>query len=86
MQRRRSTLGNSLLVKRGDYLAVQEVISSLSYERLIAAAQSLRETQTTSDPAMATLRRAIETVAFRVPNSFAEKQEMWLRLRGLLIE
>jgi len=61
-------------------------MSSLSYERLIAAAQSLRETQTTSDPAIATLRRAIETVASRVPNSFAEKREMRLLLRGLLIE
>ena len=61
-------------------------MSSLSYERLIEAAQSLRETQTASDPAIATLRRAIETVASRVPNSFAEKQEMRLLLRGLLIE
>ena len=86
MQRRRSALGNSLLVKRGDYRAVQELMSSLSYERLIAAAQSLRETQTTSDPAITTLRRAIETVASRVPNSFAEKREMRLLLRGLLIE
>ena len=86
MQRRRSALGNSLLVKRGDYRAVQEIMSSLSYERLTAAAQSLRETQTTSDPAIATLRRAIETVASRVPNSFAEKREMRLLLRGLLIE
>jgi Helitron helicase-like domain at N-terminus len=86
MQRRQSALGNSLLVKRGDYRAVQEIMSSLSYERLIAAAQSLRETKTTSDPAIATLRRAIETVASRVPNSFAEKREMRLLLRGLLIE
>ena len=86
MQRRRSALGNSLLVKRGDYRAIQELMSSLSYEPLIAAAQSLRETQTTSDPAIATLRRAIETVASRVQNSFAEKREMGLLLRGLLIE
>jgi hypothetical protein len=60
-------------------------MSSLSYERLIEAAQSLRETQTTSDPAIATLRRAIETVASRVPNSFAEKQEMRLLLRDCLL-
>jgi len=86
LQRRKSALGNSLLVKRGDYGAVQDVISSLTYERLIAAAQSLRSTKKTSDPAIATLRRAIEIVAARVPNSFAEKQEMRLHLRGLFIE
>ena len=86
IQRRKSALGNSLLVKRGDYDAVQDVISSLTYERLIAAAESLRSTQTTSDPAIATLRRAIQTVAAQVPNSFAEKQEMRLLLRGLLVE
>src|SRR6202046_1238860 len=86
LQRRKSALGNSLLVKRGDYGAVQDVISSRTYERLIAAAQSLRSTKKTSDPAIATLRRAIEIVAARVPNSFAEKQEMRLHLRGLFIE
>ena len=69
-----------------DYHAVQEMISSLTYQRLIKAAQSLRAMQTTSDPAIATLRRAIQIVAGRVPNSFAEKQEMRMRLRGLFIE
>jgi hypothetical protein len=86
IQRRKSALGNSLLVKWGDYQAIQEVISSLTYQRLIEAAQSLRLTQKTSDPAIATLRHAIQTVAARVPNSFAEKQEMRVRLRGLFIE
>jgi Helitron helicase-like domain at N-terminus len=86
IQRRKSALSNSMLVKRGDYHAVQEIISSLTYERLVAAAQSLHSTQKTSDPAIATLRHAIETVATRVPNSFAEKQEMRLRLQGLFIE
>ena len=86
IQRRKSALGNSLLVKRGDYDEVQDVISSLTYERLIAAAQSLCSTQKTSDPAIAKLRSTIETVAARVPNSFAEKQEMRLHLRALFIE
>src|SRR5437667_11678049 len=86
LQRRKSALGNSLLVKRSDYHAVQEMISSLTYQRLIKAAQSLRATQTTSDPAIATLRCAIQIVAGRVPNSFAEKQELRMRLRGLFIE
>jgi hypothetical protein len=35
---------------------------------------------------MVTLRRAIEIVAARVPDSFAEKQEMRLHLPGLFIE
>jgi hypothetical protein len=86
IQRRKSALGNSLFVKRGDYEEMQQIISSLSFDQLIAAAQSLRSTQTTSDPAIAVLRRAVQTVAARVPNSFAEKQEMRLYLRGLFIE
>jgi hypothetical protein len=50
IQRRKSALGNSLFVKRGDY---KEMISSLNFDQLIAAAQSLRSTQMTSDPAIA---------------------------------
>ena len=86
IQRRRSALGNSLFVKRGEYKEMQEIISSLTFDRLTAAAQSLRSTQKTSDPAIDVLRRALQTVAARVPNSFAEKQEMRLYLRGLFIE
>lgn len=86
IQRRKAALGNSLLVKRGDYEAVQEVISSLTYERLVAAARSLRVSQTTSDPAIGILRRSIQAVAARVPNSFAQKADMRLHIRGLFIE
>jgi hypothetical protein len=73
-------------VKRGEYKDIQQMISSLKFYRLIAAAESLRSMQTTSDPAIAILRRAVQTVAAGVPNSFAEKQEMRLYLRGLFIE
>ena len=86
IQRRKSALGNSLLVKRGDYQAVLDVISSLTHQQLIEAAQALRLTQRTSDPAIAILRRAIQTVAARVPNSFAQKEEMRLHIRALFIE
>jgi hypothetical protein len=58
IQRRKATLGNSLLVKRGDIF--------LTHEQLVAAAQSLRVSQTTSDPAIATLRRAIQVRGFRI--------------------
>ena len=66
--------------KRGDYEAVQGVISSLTHKQLAAAAQSLHVSQTTSDPAtsdpaIATLRRSIQ--AIRVPNSLAQKTEYW---------
>lgn len=85
IQRRKAALGNSLLVKRDDYNAVQDVISSLTQEQLISAAQSLRESKTTSDPAIAILRRAIQAVAARVPNSFAQKYEMRMHIRALFI-
>jgi hypothetical protein len=86
IQRRKAALGNSLLAKRGDYEAVQETISSLTHEQLLAAAQSLRVSQTTSDPAIAILRRSIQAVAARVPNSFAQKADMRLHIRRLFIE
>ena len=38
IQRRKAALGNSLLVKRGDYEAVQQVISSLTYDQLVVVA------------------------------------------------
>ncbi|PVI01114.1 hypothetical protein DM02DRAFT_654770 [Periconia macrospinosa] len=40
----------------------------------------------TPDPAVATPRRSIQTVAARVPDSFAQKQEMRHRIRALFIE
>jgi len=86
IQRRKSALGNSLLVKRSDYQTLQDVIASLSLERLLAAAESLRTTQKTSDPAIAILRQAIQAVAARVPNSFAKKYEMRLHIRALFVE
>jgi hypothetical protein len=73
-------------VKRSEYKKYSKLlVSSLKFYRLIAAAESLRSMQTTSDPAIAILQRAVQTVAARVPNSFAEKQEMRLYL-GLFIE
>jgi len=86
IQRRKAALSNSLLVKRRDYEAVQQVISSLTYDRLIAAAQSLRTSQTTSDPAIVILRHTIQAVSARVPNSFAQKAEMRLLIQALIIE
>src|SRR5436309_10702404 len=86
IQRRKSALGNSLLVKRGDYQAVLDVISSLTHQQLIEVAQALCLTQRTSDPAIAILRWAIQTVAARVPNSFAQKEDMRLHIRALFIE
>jgi Helitron helicase-like domain at N-terminus len=86
IQRRKAAVGNSLLVKRKDYGAVQEVMSSLTHDQLITAAQSLRVSQKTSDPAIAILRRSIQTIAGRVPNSFAQKLDMRLHIRALFIE
>ena len=81
VQRRKACVGNSLLVKRGDYDRIKDIISSLSYQQLAAAASELRETQKTSDPSIGVLRRAIQVVAARVPNSFAKKQDMRLHIR-----
>lgn len=86
IQRRKSALGNSLLVKRGDYERVKNVISSLTYSQLLEAADSLRSTQKTPDPAIAILRRAVQMVGALVPNSSALKHEMRELIRALLVE
>src|SRR5947207_5479082 len=86
IQQRKSAFGNSLLVTRGDYQAVLDVISSLTHQQLIEVAQVLRLTQRTSDPAIAILQWVIQTVVARVSNSFAQKEEMQLHIRALFIE
>src|SRR4029077_5494044 len=86
IQHRMAAVGNSLLVKRKDYGAVQDVISSLTHDQLIAAAQSLCVSQKTSDPAIAVLRRYIQTIAGRIPNSFAQNFNMRLHIRALFIK
>src|SRR4029077_12691622 len=86
IQHRIAAVGNSLLVKRKDYGAVQDVMSSLTHDQLIAAAQSLRVSHKISDPAIAVLRRYIQTITGRIPNSFAQKFNMRLHIRALFIE
>jgi Helitron helicase-like domain at N-terminus/PIF1-like helicase len=86
IQRRKAALGNSMFVKRGDYEHVQAIITSLTRDQLLAAARSLRSTQTTADPAIRVLRQAIQTVAAKVPNSFARKQDMRLYIRAFFVE
>jgi len=60
--------------KRRDYERVQDVISSLHHDQLLAAARSLRSTGTTADPAIRILCRAVQTVASRGTEFFCTEE------------
>jgi hypothetical protein len=59
------------VVKRKDWETAQEAISSLTFNRLEAAARSVHETGTHNDPTIRLLERHIQSIASQVPQSFA---------------
>lgn len=86
MQRHKSALGHKLMCERSDFERVQTTLSTLSHEELLEAAESLRLTQTTTNPSIGVLRRSIQTVAARVPGSFAQKNDMRTHIKALFVE
>ena len=86
IQRRMSAIGHGVMCKRESWDHVKNILASLTHEQLLSAAESLRKTQRTDDPAIATLRRAVQAVAATVPNSFAQKLDMRLHIRALMVE
>jgi hypothetical protein len=58
-RRRQAALGNSIVVKRKDWETAQAAISTLTFDRLEAAAKSVQETGTHGDPTIRLLERHI---------------------------
>jgi len=56
------------VVKRKDW---ETAISSLTFDRLEAAAKSVHETGTHNDPTIQLLEYHIQSIASKVPQSFA---------------
>jgi len=86
LQRRQAALGNSILVKRKDWESARSGISSLTFNRLAAAAKSVLETNTHNDPIILALERQIQTIASQVPQSFARMRANRTHMRALFVD
>jgi hypothetical protein len=84
-QRRQAALGNSFVVKRKDWETAQTAISSLTFDRLDAAAKSVLETGTHNDPTIRLLERHIQSIASKVPQSFALMRAARVHMRALFV-
>jgi len=85
LQRRNAALGNSIVVKRKDWEAAHEAISSLTFNRLEAAAKSVQETGTHNDPTIQQLERQVQSIASHVPQSFALMRAARVHIRALFV-
>ena len=73
------------MVKRKDWETAQEAISSLTFDRLEAAARSVHETGTHNDPTIRLLERHIQSIASQVPQSFALMRAARVQMRAIFI-
>ena len=73
------------MVKRKDWETAQTAISSLTFDRLGAAAKSVLETGTHNDPTIRLLERHIQTIASKVPQSFALMRAARVHMRALFV-
>jgi Helitron helicase-like domain at N-terminus len=64
---------------------LQAAISSLTFDRLAAAAKSVQETSSHSDPTIRQLERQIQTIASQVPQSFALMRAARVHMRALFV-
>lgn len=85
IQLRRSSLGNSLLIKRSQWTSVARDLNSLDANRLQTAAKELAANQIASDPLVRRLLKNITAIGSQVPGSFFHKLQMRAELRGLLV-
>ena len=85
VQRRQAALGNSIVVKRKDWESAQAAISTLTFDRLAAAAKSVQETNSHDDPIITQLENQIQTIASQVPQSFALMRAARVHMRALFV-
>ena len=85
LQRREAALGNFLSVKQKDWERAQAAISSLTFDRLAAAARSIHDKGTHDDPTIAVLERQIQNIASQIPQSFARMKRARQHLQALFV-
>jgi helitron helicase-like protein/PIF1-like helicase len=84
LQLRRSSLGNSLLVKRRDWESAERDIASLTVDQLQEAAKAVSEGRLVENPTIQRLQRSILTIGMQVPESFAQKVKRRSEIKGLI--
>ena len=84
LQLRRSSLGNSLLVKRCDWESAEHDIASLTVEQLQEAAKAISEGRLIENPTIQRLQRSILTIGMQVPESYAQKLKRRSEIKGLI--
>ena len=84
LQLRRSSLGNSILVKRRDWKSAERDIRSLTVVQLQEAAKSIAEGRPVDNPAIQRLQRSLLTIGMQVPESFAQKLKRRSEIKGLI--
>jgi hypothetical protein len=86
IQRRQAALGNFIMVKqKKNWQSVQAAISTLTFDRLTAAAKSVLETGSHNDPTIRRLEGLIQTIASQVPQSFGRMRNMRSHMRALFV-
>ncbi|OKP09981.1 hypothetical protein PENSUB_4603 [Penicillium subrubescens] len=84
IQLRKSSLGNTFLIKQQNWQSALDDIASLTVTQLQNAAKTIESGQKIKDPVIRRLLRNIETVGIQVPGSFAQKLRMRSEIRGLI--
>ena len=84
LQLRRSSFGNSILVKQCDWKSAEWDIRALTIDQLQEAAKSIAEGRPVDNPAIQRLQRSLLTIGMQVPESFAQKLKRRSEIKGLI--
>ena len=85
IQRRSSSLGYNLLVKKRNWSDTYKVVNDILHDCLRAAATEIKVTNKYTDPDIVTLEQQVRTIASRVPHSYARCLEHRLILKTMSI-
>ena len=85
LQIRRSSVGNTLLIKRSNWRSMAHDIDTLTTTQLQDAAKRLAAGEHVNDHTIRQLLQNITTIAMQVPGSFAQKLQLRSEIRGLIV-
>ena len=85
LQLRTSSLANGLLIQRQKWKSGTDDIADLTEDQLADALRALEEHRKIEDPLIRRLLHDLESIATRVPGSFAQKLKLRAEIRGLVI-
>ena len=85
IQLRRSSLANSILVKRQHWKSTVKDIALLTVNQLLNAVKTLAAGGKIEDPMVRRLQKNLISIAKHVPGSFAQKLVMRSNIRGIIV-